>query len=171
MDRDTLKYGSYWFFLIRGLRQGLREWKEKKRKEDHLFRPTIVLSDDGLALGHSNLQCDQKQVLAQFISSGKTVGKVQVCRWPKTPQSYCCEFSLNLHWWRLNAIQKVNLIAKFLAVSIILIQCTERHLCPPEIRKYCQTATFHYSYQQGLEIQMSCDSKFCADEINNCTLS
>ena len=52
---------------------------------------------------HCKLQCGQKRMLAQFISSRQTTGKVQRCRWPKTSQSYCCEFSLNVLWWRLIA--------------------------------------------------------------------
>ena len=38
-DRGMSRNGSYWFYQIRGLRQGLREWKEKKVEEEHLFRP------------------------------------------------------------------------------------------------------------------------------------
>merc|ERR1711962_996400 len=33
--------------LIRGLRQGLREWKKKERKEEHLFSPAQMIAWPG----------------------------------------------------------------------------------------------------------------------------
>ena len=67
------------------------------------FRWWLSLETLQLATCNLQLAIGQKWVLAQFISSRQTTGKVQRCRWPKTSQSYCCEFSLNVLWWRLIA--------------------------------------------------------------------
>ena len=88
----------------RGCASGRRRRGRKSIFSDlSSFRWWLSLETLQLATCNLQLAIGQKWVLAQFISSRQTTGKVQRCRWPKTSQSYCCEFSLNVLWWRLIA--------------------------------------------------------------------